>query len=95
MSEIEVEQITIKIGKKQLTLSQEQANELLEVLAKLLGKPQTVEKIIERPYPYWRYWYVTSPTYPNWTWTGSGTSFGNSNTTGIVPSKYTVTLNSN
>ena len=91
MSEIEVEQITIKIGKKQLALSQEQANELLEVLAKLLGKPQTVEKIIERP--YWRYWYVTTPTYPNWT--GTTPTWTTSNNSAAVPSKYTVTLNSN
>ena len=86
MSKIEVEQITIKIGKKQLALSQEQANELLEVLAKLLGKPQTVEKII----PYWRWWYVTSPSYPqypNITWSND--------TTGTAKAQYTITMNSN
>ena len=86
MADIEVEQITIKIGKKQLVLSQEQANELLEVLGKLLGRPQIVEKIVEHPYPYWRWWYVTQPQpYPTWT----------TSNTMVTKSNYTVTMKAN
>ena len=65
---VSIEQINIKIGKEQIELTPEQANELKDLLNELLGAPEQVTYIPSYPvvvpypvYPYRRYdyWGVT------------------------------------
>ena len=49
MSEISISKIVIKIGKKEIELSPEEAKELQNVLQETLGKNNTV--YIPKPYP--------------------------------------------
>jgi len=62
MSEIEIQKITIKMGKKEVELTIEQARELKAALGSLLGETVT-ERVIEKyPYHYDPYrWVWTSP----------------------------------
>ena len=87
---IEVTDINIKIGQKKVSLSPEQARELMEVLEALLSsEPKVIERIIERPYRYWAW--NTSPTWavssPNTT--GQWRNITTNNDAG----SYTLTLN--
>ena len=96
MSKIEITDITIKIGQKKVTLSPDEARELMEALEMLLGapEPKVVERIIERS--PWRYWY-TSPT---WAVSAPGTMGNWTDATGITTGdsisndagSYTLTL---
>jgi hypothetical protein len=61
---IAIEQIVIKIGKKKLELSAQEAKELKDVLNSLLGHPVVINGTttwIYYPQPY------IPITYPNWT----------------------------
>ena len=88
---IEVTDINIKIGQKKVSLSPEQARELMEVLEALLGgpEPKVVERVIERP---WRWWYMNTPYIQPTTWGNDTTAWGNDTTAGDAGS-YTLTLN--
>lgn len=56
MANVTVENIVIKIGKKEIALNLDEAKELLEVLQNTLGKKvEVVERIIDRyHYDYWK-----------------------------------------
>lgn len=56
MATVTVENIVIKIGKKEIALNLEEARELLSVLENTLGKKvEIVERIIDRyHYDYWK-----------------------------------------
>lgn len=57
MAEVKVENIVIKIGKKEIQLSLAEAKELQNVLEEMLGKKvNIVERIIERR--HWDYWKI-------------------------------------
>ena len=61
MSEVSISQINIKIGKKEIELSPDEAKELQQILNETFGEKKTV--FIPQPYPVYpnphRYWEVT------------------------------------
>ena len=89
---IEITDITIKMGQKKVTLSPDEARELMEALEMLLGapEPKVVERIIERnPWRYWSWGTYSPNTTAKWTdVTGITTSNNVSNDAG----SYTLTL---
>jgi len=64
MSKIEIQKIVIQIGKKEVSLTIEEAKELQNILDQTFGKKETVyipsyPIIIEKPiYPPYRWWQV-------------------------------------
>ena len=88
---IEVTDINIKIGQKKVSLSPEQARELMKVLEALLGgpEPKVVERVIERP---WRWWYVNTPYTQPAKWTDGITTVWGNTTANNDAGSYTLTL---
>ena len=73
MSEVSISKINIKIGKKEVELTPDEAKELQEILNETFGKKETVyipgspiyiERPYIRPYPYWTVTYgnTSQPT---------------------------------
>ena len=91
---VKIAKINIKMGKKKVSLSVEEAKELRDLLNDTFGEQKAIFMpsspiIIDRPYHPWRYWGVDYTT-PSVTWTSG-------NTTGSAATGATVTyaLNSN
>lgn len=87
MREVSIKNVVIKIGKKEIALSLEEARELKDVLDRTLGGNEktiwvpSTPVIIERPwYPSYPHWYVTynadSAVVDNYTLTLSNTAGG-------------------
>jgi hypothetical protein len=80
---VEISKVNIKIGKKEIELSVEEAKELKEILNETFGEKGVV--YIPQPYPVyerpwrWRYWGE-----PTWTYVSGGTD--------ATTQCYTVTL---
>lgn len=67
MSDVEIKKLQIKIGKKEVNLSIDEAKQLHAALGEMFGKPERVEKVTEviRDRPY--YWPWQSSDYrPRW-----------------------------
>jgi hypothetical protein len=65
LGEVEVKNIVIKIGEKEIVLNLEEAKELRKVLDDLLGANITIEKYA--PYwPYYQNWDITPYVGPEW-----------------------------
>lgn len=73
---IEVEKIVLKIGRKTIELSVEEAIELREVLGDVVGKTRTEKEYIPYYPPY-----VTPGPLPYRYWTTTGGALGGNSTT--------------
>ncbi len=98
MSEkIEIKEITIKIGRRELKLSPDEVKELHGKLGELLGKHDGIQLVPYYPYyPVYPWWqptvtipYIAEPTYnPTWTITGSSTNIPLTSTITSTSSLY-------
>ena len=60
---VEVKKIQLKIGKKEISLTPDEAKKLKEVLNDLFDK-EIIKEVIKETYPVVPYWYYKSRLYP-------------------------------
>ena len=93
MSDNIIKSINLKIGKQNIDLTVEQAQELKEALNELFGQKYIQEKVIHH-HDYWHWqWPYGTPTYRSEVYSDQTLKFGD--TIAVAYNKGTVTIQDN